>query len=109
MLMLSRGSAYEIAFAAQMHENRGRVPRFSCFRTSVFCEVKTQIVGKTKFFDSLNSFSLSQHFPQLLYGAFFDARDLHLRHTDDAADLLLRQITRIAQTEHLPVAVGQVL
>ena len=28
---------------------------------------------------------------------------------DDAADLLLRQITRIAQTEHLPVAVGQVL
>ena len=33
-------------------------------------------------------FSLSQHFPQLLYGAFFDARDLHLRHTDDAADLL---------------------
>ena len=32
MLMLSRGSAYEIAFAAQMHENRGRVPRFSYFQ-----------------------------------------------------------------------------
>ena len=32
MLMLSRGSAYEIAFAAQMHENRGRVPRFSYFK-----------------------------------------------------------------------------
>ena len=92
-----------------MHENRGRVPRFSCFRgesfrtgtfrTSVFCEVKTKIIGKTKFFDSLNSFftlSISSASPWRV----FRARDLHLRHTDDAADLLLRQITRIAQTEH---------
>ena len=29
---LPRGSAHEIAFAAQMHENRGRVPRFSYFQ-----------------------------------------------------------------------------
>ena len=50
MLTLLRGSAHEIAFAAQMHENRGRVPRFSYFRTSVFCKVKTQIVGKTVVF-----------------------------------------------------------
>ena len=32
MLTLLRGSAHEIAFAAQMHENRGRVPRFSYFQ-----------------------------------------------------------------------------
>jgi len=31
MLTLPRGSAHEIAFAAQMHENRGHVPRFSYF------------------------------------------------------------------------------
>ena len=94
----SRGSAHSKAFAAQTHENRGRVPRFSyfkrekvsvwelsdvrvlrsqntdcrkndsfstvsgtpsacllfdSFRTSVFCEVRTQLVGKTKFFDCL--------------------------------------------------------
>ena len=34
------------------------------FRTSVFCEVKTQIVGKTKFFDSLKA-------PGLPAGRFF--------------------------------------
>ena len=33
---------------------RGRKFPYGNFRTSVFCEVKTQIVGKTKFFDSLN-------------------------------------------------------
>ncbi len=32
---------------------RGRKFPHGNFRTSVFCEVKTQIVGKTKFFDSL--------------------------------------------------------
>ena len=32
---------------------RGRKFPYGNFRTSVFCEVKTQIVGKTKFFDSL--------------------------------------------------------
>ena len=32
---------------------RGRKFPYENFRTSVFCEVKTQIVGKTKFFDSL--------------------------------------------------------
>ena len=32
MLTLPRGSAHEIAFATQMHENRGRVPRFSYFQ-----------------------------------------------------------------------------
>ena len=63
MLTLPRGSAHEIAFAKQMHENRGRVPRFSYFQREKVsawelsdvrvCEVKTQIVGKTKFFDSL--------------------------------------------------------
>ena len=32
MLTLPRGSAHEIIlFVKQMHENRGRVPRFSCF------------------------------------------------------------------------------
>ena len=35
MLTLPRGSAHEIAFAAQMHENRGRVPRFSYFFDSL--------------------------------------------------------------------------
>ena len=34
---------------------RGRKFPQGNFRTSVFCEVKTQIVGKTKFFDSLNT------------------------------------------------------
>ena len=29
---------------------------FDSFRTSVFCEVRTQIVGKTKFFDSLEKY-----------------------------------------------------
>ena len=33
---------------------RGRKFPHGNFRTSVFCEVKTQIVGKTKFFDRLN-------------------------------------------------------
>ena len=65
MLMLSRGSAYEIAFAAQMHENRGRVPRFSYFQREKVSawelsdvrvlQSQTQIVGKTKFFDSLST------------------------------------------------------
>ena len=32
---------------------RGRKFPHGNFRTSVFCEVKTQIVGKTEFFDSL--------------------------------------------------------
>ena len=32
---------------------RGRKFPYGNFRTSVFCEVKTQIVGKTNFFDSL--------------------------------------------------------
>ena len=32
---------------------RGRKFPYGNFRTSVFCEVKTQIVGKTKFFGSL--------------------------------------------------------
>ena len=32
---------------------RGRKFPYGNFRTSVFCEVKTQIVGKTKFFDKL--------------------------------------------------------
>ena len=36
------------------HTLRGRKFPHGNFRTSVFCEVKTQIVGKTKFFDSLN-------------------------------------------------------
>ena len=35
------------------HTLRGRKFPYGNFRTSVFCEVKTQIVGKTKFFDSL--------------------------------------------------------
>ena len=34
---------------------RGRKFPHGNFRTSVFCEVKTQIVGKTKFFDSLKT------------------------------------------------------
>ena len=38
------------------HTFRGRKFPHGNFRTSVFCEVKIQIVGKKKFFDSLNSF-----------------------------------------------------
>ena len=34
---------------------RGRKFPYGNFRTSVFCEVRTQIVGKTKFFDSLRA------------------------------------------------------
>ena len=34
---------------------RGRKFPYGNLRTSVFCEVKTQIVGKTKFFDSLST------------------------------------------------------
>ena len=37
------------------HTLRGRKFPYGNFRTSVFCEVKTQIVGKTKFFDSLRT------------------------------------------------------
>ncbi|RHT23610.1 hypothetical protein DW806_14520 [Butyricicoccus sp. AM32-19] len=44
---------------------RGRKFPNGNFRTSVFCEVKTQIVGKTKFFDSLRAYSL-----KLLYALF---------------------------------------
>ena len=76
MLPLPRGSAHKIIFAKQInqpvglypqkylmratggvylgfHTLRGRKFPYGNFRTSVFCEVKTQIVGKTKFFDSL--------------------------------------------------------
>ena len=35
------------------HTLRGRKFPHGNFRTSVFCEVRTQLVGKTKFFDSL--------------------------------------------------------
>ena len=45
------------------HTFRGRKFPHGNFRTSVFCEVKTQIVGKTKFFDSLNSFFTLSAFP----------------------------------------------
>ena len=38
---------------------RGRKFPHGNFRTSVFCEVKTQIVGKTKFFDSLKGMDQS--------------------------------------------------
>ena len=74
--MLPRGSAHEIIFAKQIYQPVGLYPQkylmratggvylgfdtlrgrkfpYGNFRTSVFCEVKTQIVGKTKFFDSL--------------------------------------------------------
>ena len=37
------------------HTFRGRKFPHGNFRTSVFCKVKTQIVGKTKFFDSLST------------------------------------------------------
>mgnify|MGYP004549713115 CR=1 FL=1 len=40
---------------------RGRKFPHGNFRTSVFCEVKTQIVGKTKFFDSLKRKSAPIH------------------------------------------------
>ena len=43
---------------------RGRKFPYGNFWTSVFCEVRTQIVGKTKFFDSLKA-------PGLLAGRFF--------------------------------------
>ena len=74
-----RGSAYEIAFAAQMHENRGRTSVFilSEEKVSVWelsddscLIVRTQIIGKTKF-------SMSQ--THILRCASFCAR-LQLRH-----------------------------
>ena len=37
------------------YTSRGRKFPHGNFRTSVFCEVKTQIVGKTKFFDRLKN------------------------------------------------------
>ena len=40
---------------------------------------------------------------------FFDAADLHLRHADDAADLLLGHVARKAQRNDLPLALGQAL
>ena len=40
---------------------RGKKFPHGNFRTSVFCEVKTQIVGKTKFFDSLKRKSAPIH------------------------------------------------
>ena len=42
------------------HTLRGRKFPYGNFRTSVFCEVKTQIVGKTKFFDSLRAGSSNE-------------------------------------------------
>ena len=80
-----RGSAHEKAFAAQTHEPVGLYPQkysmretggvylgldtlggrefpYGNFRTSVFCEVKTQIVGKTKFFDKLKRHACSVPF-----------------------------------------------
>ncbi|RHT29996.1 hypothetical protein DW806_00280 [Butyricicoccus sp. AM32-19] len=60
MLTLLRGSAHEIIFAKQIYQNRGVYLGFDTlsgrkfphgnFRTTVFCEVKTQIVGKTVVF-----------------------------------------------------------
>ena len=41
--------------------SRGRKFPHGNFRTSVFCEVRTQIVGKTKFFDSLKRKSAPIH------------------------------------------------
>ena len=63
----NRATAHSKAFAEQTHENRGRVPRFSYFwreKMSVWelsddsCSafVRTQIVGQTKFFDSLEKY-----------------------------------------------------
>ena len=60
----SRVSAHLTGFASQSHPNRGRVPRFGYFwrekvsawelsDDSCSAFVRTQIVGKTKFFDSL--------------------------------------------------------
>ncbi|MFQ9128019.1 MAG: PhoU domain-containing protein [Butyricicoccaceae bacterium] len=66
-------AAHSKAFAAQTHENRGVYPGFHTlrgrkfpygnFRTSVFCEVKTQIVGKTIVFRQSR---LSPLFPDII-------------------------------------------
>ena len=60
MLTLPRGSAHEIALRRKcmktegvyldFHTFRGRKFPHGNFRTSVFCKVKTQIVGKTVVF-----------------------------------------------------------
>ena len=66
---LPRGSAHKIEFALQIPENRGGVylgfltlrgrkfPNGN-FRTSVFCQSRTQLVGKTKFCDSYPSIAV---------------------------------------------------
>ena len=66
MVKQPRGSAHEIEIAQRFHADRGRVPRFAYFwrekvsawelsDDSCSASVRTQIVGKTKFFDSLSS------------------------------------------------------
>ena len=57
---------------------RGRKFPYGNFRTFVFCEVKTQIVGKTKFFDSLKG--TPQACLKCLYSA--DTRDADGRGAD---------------------------
>ncbi|WP_418916877.1 hypothetical protein, partial [Agathobaculum sp.] len=57
---------------------RGRKFPHRNFRTSVFCKVKTQIVGKTKFFDSLKG--PPQACLKCLYSA--DTRDADGRGAD---------------------------
>ena len=59
------------------YSSRGRKFPNGNFRTSVFCEVKTQIVGKTKFFDRLR---LSV-FPESL-SCFYRPRFLNLEYMD---------------------------
>ena len=72
-----RGSAHEKAFAQQIQTGgvylgfrtlRGRKFPHGNFRTSVFCEVKTQIAG---FFDSLGAYSIN-----LLYALFMALQSL---------------------------------
>jgi len=66
MVKQPRGSAHKIEIAQRFHADRGRVPRFAYFwrkkvsawelsDDSCSASVRTQIVGKTKFFDSLSS------------------------------------------------------
>ena len=55
------------------YTSRGRKFPHGNFRTSVFCEVKTQIVGKTKFFDRLQGTACGQSLFLCPIGAYSSA------------------------------------
>jgi len=85
MVKQPRGSAHKIEIAQRFHADRGRVPRFAYFwrekvsawelsDDSCSASVRTQIVGKTKFFDSLKKEAPVQMYRCLLAFAVWEER-----------------------------------